>query len=162
MENIRVLAFAIDGVLTDGKITIASSDTFKEFQTIKTYSYKDIGCISALMENGLKVVGMSSIYNKGLNVSYNECDNCLKLSQLLHGEKKDALERYLNACDLGWENLAYIGNYDDDYDCLQLASWSVCSKESSVIIKRVSQFISQITAGNGMISDVYQSLLKLG
>ena len=151
VKNIKVLAMDVDGTLTDGKIYMGNDG--EEF---KAFSIKDGGAIANLIKKGkttpVIITGRTSkiVENraKELGVRYLYQGVSDKTRQL-----KDIVE-YLGV-DLS--NVAYIGDDDNDMDCMELVKNAQgligCPRNSSKEVTCIADYVSSLDGGTGAVKD---------
>ena len=152
-KKIKLVAFDVDGVLTDGALTF--SDDGKE---IKTYDAKD----------GLGVVMLS---RAGLITSIITAreSNCVKLraemidiKELYMGQKNKlkALDELVQKYNLQYEEIAYMGDDLPDLCVLKKTGLSCCPNDAVDAVKKECVFVSTKNGGRGAVRELCDFILK--
>ena len=166
-EKIKVVVFDVDGVLSDGKYVVSSDGTIS-----KSFYTRDFYGMEQLFRNDIKVVIISrskdgvilkkihdlisnnhvwgeAYANMNLNC-YQDCRN-----------KRDIINKYLIIQKLDWENVAYMGDAENDFECLKLAAFSGCPSDAIEEVKELVQYPSDYKGGNGAVYDFCKYILKM-
>lgn len=132
MDPINIKAFItdLDGTLTDGGYYVDCSGCVH-----KKYNTRDFYCMSILQDRGINVFVITS--------STDDCDlyRMKKLGiPLVQGikNKREFLEEVLFAQkNISWEDVFYIGDYLNDFECINKSRISACPLDSHEIIKNI-------------------------
>ncbi len=73
--------------------------------------------------------------------------------------KKDRIEEFLKSFNLKWENIAYMGDAENDIECLELAGIAACPKNAIEEIEDVD-FMSDFNGGEGAVYEFCKWLLE--
>ena len=176
LSRIRLLVCDVDGVLTDGTVTV--DDLGRESCR---YSKRDGVLLPAMKEAGIDVVAMTAealaglrvgedgTLRPGFNVHHNRCN---KLGIALHtcapDYKLDALRSIAESYEVPLSEVAYIGDDLPDLPCLEAvaeaggfavvpdrsAAWYAAAR-SGFIVHRYEG----LTGGDGVLRAVCASLL---
>jgi len=154
MPNITTFIFDIDGVLTDGMVTI-----FPDGELVRHMNVKDGFALKVAKNLGYKIC----IISGGTNNSVKLRLNGLGIDQIYLGAK-DKVEIFKDYCTLhkiNPLNVLYMGDDLPDYDVMQLVGLSSCPKDASPEIQQISKYISQKKGGKGCVRDVIEQVLKV-
>jgi 3-deoxy-D-manno-octulosonate 8-phosphate phosphatase (KDO 8-P phosphatase) len=152
-KKIKLIAFDVDGVLTDGGIIYDNSG-----MEIKRFNVKDGQIISHLKKNGI-VVG--AITGRNSQVVKNRCEE-LKLDFHFHGssDKSVQYEKIKEEYNLSDEEIAYIGDDIIDLPILTRCGVSATPNDAREYIKRYVDFITPSKGGDGALRDLADMILE--
>lgn len=149
---IKILIMDVDGTLTDGKIYISSHG-----EVMKAFSVKDGLGIMKLHSNGIIPVIVTGRQSDILLYRAKEL-NITDLYQGIHDKVKklrEVAEKY--NCDLS--QIAYIGDDENDLECMRLCGIKGCPADATDSVLKVSDFISKKNGGDGAVRDFIDYLL---
>lgn len=150
MNQIKMLVFDIDGVITDGKQYIYNAGE------MKSLSLKDLDAIHQLQESGY-MVGCISGENTGFSKEFVQIAS---LEQIRLGCKgKDiALREMAEQSGLSIENVCYVGDGKYDIPALEMAGLSLCPADAIDEVKKVVDVVLTRKGGEGCIAETYTIL----
>ena len=151
-QNIRVVFFDVDGVMTDGKIIY--DDTGKES---KQFNVKDGYIISHLKKAGI-IVGI--ITGRDSKVVSNRAAE-LKLDFCHQGilDKHSVFEKLVAFHKLKKKQVAYIGDDINDLTTLKACGFAVCPADALHYIKSHVDLVTHAKGGQGVIREVADLIL---
>ncbi len=154
MPLITTFIFDVDGVLTDGKVTI-----FPDGQLIRTMNIKDGYALKTAIDKGFKVC----IISGGTNEAVKSRLKGLGISDIYLGahQKVDQFQEYLENYNIKPENVLYMGDDIPDYPVMKMVGLPTCPKDAVPEIQNVSLYVSQKKGGNGCVRDVIEQVLKV-
>ena len=144
---IKIVVMDIDGVLTDGKVTIDSSGN--EFKTI---DYKDIDAIFEIKRRGIKlgmITGESSKITQVIkqrfkpDFFYNGCK-----------DKSGALEEILAQTGESPEEICYVGDGKYDVAAMKQVKFAACPANAISEVKAAANIHLKCSGGNGCILEL--------
>lgn len=148
---IKILAMDVDGTLTDGKIYIGNNG-----ELFKAFDIKDGYGINVLLpQMGIKPVIITGRVSKILE---NRCKE-IGIIHLFQGvtNKRHVLEQYMLSEKISYEQIAYIGDDINDYDCISVIKGNNgligCPLDAVNDIKKISDFISEKKGGDGAVRE---------
>lgn len=156
MSGIKAIVMDVDGTLTDGKIYISDNgELMKAFNVKDGYGIKDI--LSKYNVMPVIVTGRSSIIVK------KRCDE-MGVIHLFQGvsDKVACLADFLKTKNMSFENIAYIGDDDNDLPVMRKSGLVGCPNDSSEAVKSIAQFISTKSGGNGAVREFIDWLVTNG
>ena len=141
---IRYLIMDVDGTLTDGKIYMGSSG-----EVMKSFSIKDGYAIAHLSEKGIEPVILTGRNSK---IVANRAEE-LSIKRVYQGisDKEQFLKEMIEENSLNAEQIAYIGDDDNDLECMKLCGCIGCPADASKNVKQAAHFVSDYTGGNGAV-----------
>ncbi len=154
MPQITTFIFDVDGVLTDGKVTI-----FPDGQLIRTMNVKDGYAMKTAIDNGYRIC----IISGGTNDAVKSRLRGLGITDIYLGthNKIEQLDEYLDIYDIKPENVLYMGDDIPDYYVMKQIGLPACPKDAVPEIQDISLYISQKKGGNGCVRDVIEQVLKV-
>jgi len=155
-RRIRVLLFDVDGVLTNGDITILPTADGHATE-IKSFSAHDGMGISIARLAGLRI-GWVTKRNSRV-VAIRAAD--LKIDHLYQGQnnKREALDKILadEACTL--EEIAYVGDDIIDLPVLRLVGLAIATANARPQVKAIAHYITPLPGGQGAGRDAIDFIL---
>ena len=154
LEHITTFIFDVDGVLTDGTITITTSG-----EMLRTMHTKDGFAIKTALDAGFKVCVISGGTNEGVRKRLEG----LGMTDVFLGahDKIEQFYTYLDAYDLKKENVLYMGDDVPDYPVMKLVGLPCCPQDAVSEIKAISKYVSHKKGGKGAVRDVIEQVLKV-
>lgn len=154
LKKVKAFAFDIDGVLTDGSITIHSDDTVS-----RTVFARDAHAIQHAVRNGYTVVIISAARDEMLRTRYLR----LGMQEVYLGctDKEITLKEFAAVYELEYDNILYMGDDVPDYNAMKLAGVATCPYNSSPEIREICQYVSPHNGGKGCVRDVIEQVMRL-
>ena len=153
LREVNLIISDVDGVLTDGKICIASNG-----DEMKNFCVED-GTGAALAKyGGIKIAFLSGRYSKATEIRAKE----LNIEQCFQGflNKKD---KFLEICKIFKEepeNVAYIGDGIIDIPVFEIAGIPISVPNGHDTVKKKSLLITEKCGGEGVLYEVIELILK--
>jgi len=154
MNQISTFIFDVDGVLTNGNVTI-----FPDGQLIRTMNIKDGFALKTAIDHGYHVCIISGGTNDGVKVRLRN----LGVTDIYLGvqDKVEQLQEYLEIHNIDPTNVLYMGDDIPDFQVMKTVGLPACPKDAVQEIKDVSLYISQKKGGNGCVRDVIEQVMKV-
>ncbi len=154
MPQITTFIFDVDGVLTDGTVTV-----FTNGELIRQMSVKDGYAIKTAIDLGYNVCVISGGSNEGVRARLRG----LGVTDIFLGthHKMDQLKEYTELYNISLENVLYMGDDIPDYPVMQVVGLPTCPKDAVAEIQHISNYISQKKGGQGCVRDVIEQVLKV-
>lgn len=154
MPQINTFIFDVDGVLTDGTVTV-----FTNGELIRQMSVKDGYAIKTAIDLGYNVCFISGGTNEGVRARLRG----LGVTDIYLGthHKMDQLKEYTELYNISLENVLYMGDDIPDYPVMQVVGLPTCPKDAVAEIQHISNYISQKKGGQGCVRDVIEQVLKV-
>ena len=147
MNQIKMLVFDIDGVITDGKRYINNSGE------TKSLSLKDLDAIHQLQESGY-IVGCISGENTGFSKEFVRIAS-LEQTRLGCKEKDIALREMAEQNGLSIDTVCYVGDGKYDVPALEMAGLSLCPADAIDEVKQVADRVLTRKGGDGCIAEIW-------
>lgn len=150
---IKVLFLDVDGTLTDGQIYMGNDgELFKSF-----HAHDAVG-LRKLPPKNIKTIIITGRNSKIVENRAKEM-NITRVYQNIIEKDKIVLE-VMEEFNLKKEEMAYIGDDENDYDSMIYCGNRACPKNATKVIKDVSNFISEYDGGYGAVREYAEYILK--
>ena len=152
-KEICLLALDVDGTMTDGSINIGENgEIFKRFNVADGYG------ITKVIESGVEVIILTGreskiVKNRALELGIHNVFQNIK-------DKEKIMQKVLSDRGIGWENVAYMGDDDNDLSCIIKAGLSACPSNSSESISSKATYLCKAAGGNGAVREFCDILLN--
>ena len=135
LEHITTFIFDVDGVLTDGTITITTDG-----EMLRTMHTKDGFAIKTALQAGFHVCVISGGTNEGVRKRLRG----LGMTDIYLGahNKVDQLDEYLDIYDIKAENVLYMGDDIPDLPVMKLVGLPTCPQDAVQEIKAICKYVS--------------------
>ena len=154
MPQINTFIFDVDGVLTDGNITIfPNGDLVRHMNTKDGYALKtavDMGYNVCIISGGTNEAVKSRLKGLGITDIYLGAHN-----------KIEQLNEYLDIHEIDSERVLYMGDDIPDFPVMKIVGLPTCPKDAVQEIQNISKYISQKKGGKGCVRDVIEQVLKV-
>jgi 3-deoxy-D-manno-octulosonate 8-phosphate phosphatase (KDO 8-P phosphatase) len=153
-ETIRILAMDADGTLTDGKIYLSEhGEMMKAFHAHDGYGIREI--LPRLNILPVVITGRRSAI---LELRCRELD-IAHLYQDVR-DKLEVLKALVVERSLTMEHVAYIGDDDNDLECMRFAALAGCPANASANILAAADFVSRKNGGDAAVRDFIEWLCE--
>lgn len=154
MPQITTFIFDVDGVLTDGTVTI-----FPDGELVRTMNIKDGYALKTAVDMGYNVC----IISGGTNRAVKSRLQGLGITDIYLGahHKKDQLDEYLDIYNIDPKNVLYMGDDIPDIPVMKLCGLATCPLDAAAEVQHMSDYISQKKGGKGCARDVIEQVLKV-
>lgn len=160
--DIKLAIFDFDGVFTDGKCYFDTNSNIKKY-----YNIKDGMGLKILKNNGIKT-GLISSYSTDKNILLNELDvneaiiYHLKFDFKYIGKEKkiNILNNWIKELNIGYENIAYLGDDINDIEILKFVKFSACPDDAVEECKQVVNYICERKGGDGCVREFVELIIN--
>lgn len=151
-KNIKILAFDVDGVMTDGSVTYDENGV-----EYKTFNVKDGHGIVRANKSGF----ITAIITARKNGTVQHRAENLNITEIYQGQKYKlpALDEILAKYELGYENVAYMGDDIPDICILEKVGLASCPKDAVKEVLEKCNFISSQNGGRGAVRELCDFIL---
>lgn len=151
-RNIRVAAFDVDGVLTDGALYYADSA-----EELKAFDVRDGHGLKMLKDGGVAVAIITSRKSHCVE----ERARNLGIELLYQGvaDKLDAFQDLLGRCGVGADACAFVGDDILDLPVLQRCGLAVTVAAAPASIRREAHYVTRAHGGRGAAREVCELIL---
>ena len=151
--TIKLVAFDVDGVLTDGSLTFDENG-----HEYKTFNAKDGQGIVNLNNAGI-VTAIITARNNG-TVAHRAKN--LNIKELHQGSKNKiaTLEEIMNKYNISFDEIAYMGDDLPDICILEKVALKGCPADAVDEVKEIANFVSSKNGGRGAVREFCDYILK--
>ena len=152
-KNIKVFAFDVDGVMTDGSVTYDENGV-----EYKTFNVKDGHGIVRANKSGF----ITAIITARKNGTVQHRAENLNITEIYQGQKYKlpALDEILAKYNLKYENVAYMGDDIPDICILEKVGIASCPSDAVKEVKEICNFISSQNGGRGAVRELCDFVLE--
>ncbi|MCT4630585.1 HAD family hydrolase [Winogradskyella sp.] len=154
LAQISTFIFDVDGVLTDGTITVTTKG-----EMLRRMNIKDGFALKTAVDAGFNVCIISGGSNEGVRKRLEGLG--IKDIYLGAHNKIEQLNDYLEKYKLSKSEVLYMGDDIPDYPVMKLVELPCCPQDAAIEIKAVSKYISHKNGGKGAVRDVIEQVLKV-
>lgn len=154
LTDITTFIFDVDGVLTDGTITVTTDG-----EMLRTMNIKDGFALKTAIDAGYNMCIISGGSNEGVRKRLAGLG--IKDIYLGAHNKIEQLDAYLNKNNIKKSQVLYMGDDIPDYPVMILAGLPCCPQDAVPEIKAISKYISHKNGGKGAVRDVIEQVLKM-
>ncbi len=154
LEHITTFIFDVDGVLTDGTVTLTT-----EGELLRTMNIKDGFAMKTAVDAGFNVCIISGGSNEGVRKRLQG----LGITDVYLGahHKTEQLDEYLDIYNIKPEQAIYMGDDIPDFPVMQMVGLPCCPQDAAPEIKAISKYISHKNGGKGCVRDIIEQVLKV-
>ncbi|AXG70649.1 3-deoxy-D-manno-octulosonate 8-phosphate phosphatase KdsC [Kordia sp. SMS9] len=154
LNDITTLIFDVDGVLTDGTVTVTSSG-----EMLRKMNIKDGYALKAAVNKGYNVCIISGGTNEGVRKRLQG----LGITDIFLGahQKIVQLEAYLTQKNVKLEHVLYMGDDIPDIPVLKQVGLSCCPQDAAYEVLEICKYISHVDGGKGAARDVIRQVMKV-
>ncbi|MCH3882650.1 MULTISPECIES: KdsC family phosphatase [Tenacibaculum] len=154
LPNITTLIFDVDGVLTNGIVTI-----MPDGEMIRNMNIKDGYALKSAVNAGFNVCIISGGTNEGVRTRLAN----LGIKDIYLGAH-DKIKQYnelVEKYNLKPENVLYMGDDVPDFPVMKLVGMPCCPNDAAREIQQVSKYISDKKGGEGCVRDVIEQIMRV-
>jgi 3-deoxy-D-manno-octulosonate 8-phosphate phosphatase (KDO 8-P phosphatase) len=153
LPGISTLIFDVDGVFTDGMVTV-----MPDGQLLRRMSSKDSYALQYAIKKGMRVaiitgsnsmVIAETLRHLGVRDVYLESKNKLVV-----------YEKFIAEHGIADEEILYMGDDIPDYPVLSRVGVSTCPADAGEEVKRICHYVSHKNGGHGCVRDVIEQTLR--
>lgn len=154
LQDIRVIALDVDGVLTDGSISFCPSSK----QEMKSFHVHDGLGISMWMKAGNAVVIISGRDAQVVSQRATE----LGITHVIQGstDKIADLQTMLNEIGATPDQVAFVGDDLGDIPIMQHVGFSIAVSDAAEEVKEVADWVSNRKGGHGAVRESIEHIMK--
>ncbi|WP_417876354.1 KdsC family phosphatase [Winogradskyella sediminis] len=154
LADITTFIFDVDGVLTDGTITVTTDG-----EMLRTMNIKDGFALKTAIDAGFNLCIISGGSNEGVRKRLAG----LGIKDIFLGahHKTEQLNSYLESHDISKSQVLYMGDDIPDFPVMKLVGMPCCPQDAVPEIKGISKYISHKNGGKGAVRDVIEQVLKV-
>ena len=153
LHDVTCFVFDVDGVLTDGSITVMPGELIRTMNIRDGYALHEAvkkGYLVAVISGGKSESMRQRLANLGIKEIHLGVDN-----------KTEQLNQIIRTHQLQQRNILYMGDDLPDYDVLQHCGVPTCPQDAAPEIRELCVYISSFAGGKGCVRDVIEQTLRL-
>ena len=156
-RRVKVLLFDVDGVLTNGDITIIP-DGAGHGTEVKSFGAHDGMGISLARLAGLKVGFVTKRQSQVVAIRARD----LKIDHVYQGQhnKREALDKVLLDEQCTLEEVAYVGDDIIDLPVLRVVGLAIATAQARPQVKAVAHYVTPLPGGQGAGRDAIDFILE--
>lgn len=153
LEQVKLLVFDLDGVLTNGKILI-----MPDGEWIREMDIKDGYAIQHAVKSGLKVAVITGSSSKPVK------ERLLKLGVELFFEntpqKSLIVNELLSDLSIDKSSALFMGDDLPDLDAFKAVGVKTCPADAATELLQLADYISPKSGGDGCVRDIIEKVLR--
>jgi 3-deoxy-D-manno-octulosonate 8-phosphate phosphatase (KDO 8-P phosphatase) len=152
-SKVRLMAFDIDGVMTDGRLYFSPQG-----DEMKTFFSRDGLGIKMLQKTGIKI---AIITGRDSPIVTRRAEN-LGIELVFQGvrDKRATMARLLESEGLAFAQGGYMGDDVVDLGVMDACGFSATVPDCHGSVRRIADFVAQAPAGAGAVREVCELLLE--
>lgn len=154
LEHITTFVFDVDGVLTDGTVSITSDG-----ELLRNMNVKDGYAMKTALNSGFKICIISGGSNPGVKLRLGG----LGIKDIFLGahNKIEQFEEFLKGHNLKAENVLYMGDDIPDIPVMKKVGLATCPQDAVSEVKSICHYVSHKHGGKGAVRDVIEQVMKV-
>ena len=154
LPQISTLIFDVDGVLTNGMVTV-----FPNGELVRHMNIKDGYALKTAVDAGMNVCIISGGNNEGVRTRLANLG--IKNIYLGAHDKIKQYNEIVKKYNLQPENILYMGDDIPDYPVMKLVGLACCPNDAAPEIQGISNYISYKKGGDGCARDIIEQVLRV-
>ena len=150
---IRLVAFDVDGVMTDGGLYFSDSgEEFKRFNSLDGHGLK------MLRASGVEVAIITGRTSRCVEARAKN----LGITHVFQGveHKLEAMVDLLNKLKLSRDAAAYMGDDVVDLTVMRHVGLAICVPESPLLVRKHSHYVTQRGGGHGAVREACELIMS--
>lgn len=154
LEHITTFIFDVDGVLTDGTVTVMTNGDM-----LRRMSIKDGYALKTAKDAGFNIC----IISGGSNLGVQKRLEGLGITDIYLGahQKVDQFQEYLSNNNIDAKNVLYMGDDIPDIPVMKLVGLPCSPQDAAIEVKGVSKYVSHKSGGKGAVRDIIEQIMKV-
>jgi len=154
LTEITTFIFDVDGVLTDGSVSVTTDG-----EMLRTMNIKDGFALKTAVDAGFNICIISGGSNEGVRKRLTGLG--IKDIYLGANNKIEQLNEYLISNNIDKSQVLYMGDDIPDYPVMVLVGLPCCPQDAAPEIKNISKYVSHKNGGKGAVRDVIEQVMKV-
>ncbi len=154
LTRINTFIFDIDGVLTNGNITI-----MPDGEQIRSMNVKDGFALQLAVKRGYKIAVISGGKSEVVRLRLNG----LGIYDVFLGaeNKIEVFNNYISSNKINANEILYMGDDVPDYEVMKIVGVAVCPNDAAQEIKEISIYVSDKKGGEGCVRDAIEQVMRV-
>jgi len=155
-QDIKLVIFDCDGVLTDGKIIYGSENNYNRIE-MKNFNAHDGMGFMLLHQAGL----ISAVITGRSSTTLSQRCKDLHIKYLFQKVQKklEKADKLLTKLNLQWNQVVYMGDDWNDIPCMDKAAFSSCPSDAMPEILKLADKVTKRKAGDGAVRELIDYIL---
>lgn len=153
IARIRAFVFDVDGVMTDGGITVTPEGEF-----LRTFYAKDGYALSLALKKGYRIAIITGGRGKALQVRFDMIGIEHVYTNCHH--KLKALHELCGIWSMEPDEIMYMGDDVPDLEPMTHVGMPVCPADAAMEVIGISRYVSQFNGGAGCVRDVVEQVMR--
>ncbi|MEF9949614.1 MAG: HAD hydrolase family protein [Mucinivorans sp.] len=153
LTEITAFVFDVDGVFTDGRISIDAAGNM-----LRTYNVKDGLAIVRAIKKGYKIAIISG--GKGAQLENRMHSLGVEHIYLQKDSKNESLRHFSLETNTPLSNILYMGDDYPDLCPMSLARLAVAPHDAIDAVRQKAHYVSSFGGGDGCVRDVIEQVLR--
>jgi 3-deoxy-D-manno-octulosonate 8-phosphate phosphatase (KDO 8-P phosphatase) len=154
-RSVRLIAMDVDGVLTNGGVTVLNSG-----EEVKTWNAKDRLLIALLRDTRAPFVLAWITGRKSQSVLDAASDLGIRYLVQKCADKKAAMTEILGKENLAWPQAAYIGDDLIDLPVMRSCGFSACPSDAVKDVRAMADYVAPVPGGRAAVRDILEFILR--
>ena len=154
LAEIRMFIFDVDGVLTNGLVTIMSNG-----ELIRQMNIKDGYALKTAVDMGFHICIISGGKNEGVRMRLKN----LGIKDIFLGaqNKIQPYQELLEYYNIPPKQILYMGDDLPDLPVMKLVGLPCCPNDAASEVQRTAKYISDRKGGDGCVRDIIEQVLRV-
>jgi 3-deoxy-D-manno-octulosonate 8-phosphate phosphatase (KDO 8-P phosphatase) len=152
-SSVKLLAFDLDGVMTNGKLLV-----MPDGEWIRQMDIKDGYALQHAVKSGLHIVVITGSSSEAVG------QRLKKLGIVDYFEntasKADVLQSIMQRFELQQQEVLFMGDDLPDLEAFSIAGIKTCPADAVEEVIAKADYVSPLTGGNGCVRDVIEKVMK--
>ena len=152
LKKIQLIVLDVDGVLTDGAISISSSG-----EETKSFCVEDGTGVALARYGDIKLALLSGRYSKATSIRAKE----LQINNCIQGflNKRDKIIELCEKLNVPLEHVAYVGDGLVDIPVLEIVGCPISVPNAHKRVKEYSIYVTNTEGGKGVLYEIVELIL---
>jgi len=151
---IKMVVLDVDGTLTNGKIYVGTQG-----EIMKAFNVKDgLGIVKLHVKEIVPVI-ITGRKSEIVTIRAKELD----IKEVHQGidDKFNKLKQIAKKYECDFNEIAYIGDDENDLECMKLCGIKGCPADAANDVKKVANFVSKRNGGDGAVREFIEYLMYI-
>ncbi|HNE92693.1 MAG TPA: HAD hydrolase family protein [Chitinophagaceae bacterium] len=153
-SKIKTFVFDMDGVLTDGSLTLLPDGAM-----CRRMNIKDGYALQLAVKKQYNIVVISGGTSPESEMRLRKLGITNIFMQV--PDKATLLKEFLEEKKILSEQVLFMGDDVPDFNAMQIVGLPCCPTDAAIEIKEIAHYISPLKGGEGCVRDVIEKVLKL-
>lgn len=153
LPHLKLLAFDIDGVLTDGSVIC-----YENGSQVRTMNIKDGFALQYAIKKGFTIAIISGGFSEGAQLRLQK----LGITHIFMNveEKLPVLQQLTIETGINPSQVLYMGDDLPDFPCMRWSGVPVCPADAAHEIRSISEYITTAPGGKGAVREVIEQVMR--